>query len=112
MHTFDIHLDPGRKRRIRARLLWMAPLAIVVAPLFVTAIGYLTAWLWRETISDIFGVRPISFWQALGLLILGQLLFKASVHRSVSTRVRHHMHDECCRRATPETGTPGAAPLA
>jgi hypothetical protein len=110
MHTFDMHLDPDRKRKIRARLIWIAPLAIVGATLFAVGIGFLMTWLWRETISDIFGIKPITFWQAWGLFIMGQLLFKASIHHSLPTRVRHRMHANCCAPATPDAGTPGAGP--
>jgi hypothetical protein len=83
--------------RIRpAHLVWIVPLAIAAAFGLFVGVGFLTAWLWRETISDIFGVKSISFWQAWGLLLLGQLLFKASVHRNVSTRVRdrHRQREE------------------
>jgi hypothetical protein len=112
VHTFDTHMDPERKRRIRARLIWLAPLALVCVGLFAVGIGFLIQWLWRETISDIFGVKPITFWQAWGLFILGQLLFKASIHHNISSRVGHRMRSKCCRPAAPETGSPDATPAA
>jgi hypothetical protein len=49
-------------------------------------------WLWNSLMPSIFGLRPIHFGQALGLLALSRLLlgspFQALGHRLHS---RHHM---------------------
>jgi hypothetical protein len=34
--------------------------------------------LWNWLMTDLFGLRRISFWEAWGLMILGALLFKSS----------------------------------
>ena len=34
-----------------------------------------TMLLWNALLPDIFGIATINFWQALGLLVLGRLLF-------------------------------------
>jgi len=37
--------------------------------------GFVTSSLWNALMPDIFGLRAITFFQALGLLVLGRLLF-------------------------------------
>ncbi|HEV2275468.1 MAG TPA: hypothetical protein VGR96_14950 [Acidobacteriaceae bacterium] len=46
---------------------------IVVAASVV--VGFLVQGLWNWLMPPIFGLRLISFWQALGLFFLGKLLF-------------------------------------
>jgi hypothetical protein len=52
--------------------------AIKIAFFAVLAVGvfsFLVMNLWNALIPSIFGVRAISFWQALGLLVLSKILF-------------------------------------
>ena len=59
-------------RRYRfLRILRFALFAIVA----VTVVSFVVMSLWNVLMPGIFGVRAISFWQALGLLILSKLLF-------------------------------------
>jgi hypothetical protein len=48
---------------------------IVLGLLFVTVLGLVTMTLWNCLIPDLFHGPVITFWQALGLLLLGKLLF-------------------------------------
>jgi hypothetical protein len=43
--------------------------------LAVAAVSFLVMGLWNVLMPGIFGVRAITFWQALGLLVLSKLLF-------------------------------------
>ena len=43
--------------------------------LFVLIGGLVVQWLWNWLLPDIFGLRQITFWQALGLLALCRILF-------------------------------------
>jgi len=45
------------------------------AILAVTAVSFLMMSLWNALMPGIFSVRAISFWQALGLLLLSKILF-------------------------------------
>src|SRR5262245_48694334 len=43
--------------------------------LFILLGGQVVQWLWNWLLPDIFGLRQITFWQALGLLALSRILF-------------------------------------
>lgn len=49
------------------------------APLFIAAfLGLFTSivyWLWNSVLVDVLSVRAITFWQALGILVLAKVLF-------------------------------------
>lgn len=65
-------------------------LMIAVVALFV--FGFVTMGLWNALIPAIFGLKTITFWQALGLLLLGKILF-GGFHRHGGGRPgwRRHM---------------------
>ena len=43
--------------------------------LFILIGGGVVQWLWHWLLPDLFGLRQITFWQALGLLALCRILF-------------------------------------
>lgn len=42
-------------------------------------------WIWNRTVPAVFGLREITFWQAVGILILASIL--TGGHRIVSTDI-------------------------
>ena len=50
--------------------------AVVVVPGLLALCGAVTMWLWNWLMPEIFRLPAIGFWQAVGLLLLAQLLFK------------------------------------
>lgn len=52
---------------------------LVIIPLFFIGIAALITWvlmlLWNWLMPDLFNLTTITFWQALGLLLLSKLLF-------------------------------------
>jgi len=48
---------------------------VLLAPVAFALIGYVVMALWNWLMPEIFGLKLISFWQALGLLLLSKLLF-------------------------------------
>jgi hypothetical protein len=60
---------------MRRKLLFIAPLAVLGILLFVFLGGGVVQQLWNWLLPPIFGLREISFWQALGLLALCRILF-------------------------------------
>ena len=51
---------------------WMIPLAITG---FIALGGLIVMFLWNGIMPEVFGLGLVTFWQALGLLILGRFLF-------------------------------------
>lgn len=37
--------------------------------------GFLIAWLWNHTMTEVFGLPRIHFWHAIGLFVLAKLFF-------------------------------------
>ncbi len=53
------------------------------------ALGFPVMWLWNWLLPALFNVPTITFWQAVGLLILCHLLFKGQVHGHHGRHGRH-----------------------
>jgi hypothetical protein len=49
---------------------------VVLVPGLFTLCGAVTMWLWNALMPAIFKLPAIGFWQAIGILILSQLIFK------------------------------------
>jgi len=56
-------------------LLFFAPLAILGLAAFITLGGFIVQQLWNALLPAIFGWKAVTFWQALGLLVLCRILF-------------------------------------
>jgi hypothetical protein len=60
--------------------------------LFIFLGGFVVQWLWNWLVPDIFALRRITFWEALGLLALCRILFggfgRGGGHRSSNGRGR------------------------
>jgi hypothetical protein len=66
-------------------------LMVIVA---ATVFGFVTMGLWNALIPAIFGLKVITFWQALGLLILGKILFGGfHRHNGGGRGWKRHMED-------------------
>jgi hypothetical protein len=63
--------------------------------------GFVVMHLWNLLLPPLFGFRLISFWQAVGLLILGRLLFGGFRPRPGGIHWRRHMMDRW-EQMTPE----------
>jgi hypothetical protein len=48
---------------------------VLMGILFVTAVGFAVTFLWNWLIPELFHGPVINFWQALGLCLLGKILF-------------------------------------
>lgn len=55
--------------------IWIAVIAPPAIVLFVWLFGELTMHLWNWLLPPLFGWHLITFWQALGLLLLSRILF-------------------------------------
>jgi len=57
------------------RKAWIAVIAPPAIVLFVWLFGELVMHLWNWLLPPLFGLHVITFWQALGLLLLTRILF-------------------------------------
>jgi hypothetical protein len=88
------------------KIIWIAPLAIVGIVAFVAIGGEIVLRLWNWLLPSLFGWRQITFWQALGLLLLCRILFGGlGVRGSHRSNMRSRMRDRMAERweqMTPE----------
>jgi len=87
---------------MRRKLIWIAPLAIVIIPAFVFLGGWVVQHLWNWLLPALFGWRMVTFWQALGLLALCRILFGSWGGRSGGRSNFRRRMDEKWDRMTPE----------
>lgn len=88
--------------------IFIPPLAILAMLLFTVIGGEIVLHLWNWLVPALFGWRQISFWQAVGLLVLCRILFGGSRWRGpgrYNFRRRMRMEDRCGHR-TPEEREP------
>lgn len=50
-------------------------LFLLIVPIILGGLTATVMWLWNEIVPELFGIAHISFWQALGLLVLCKILF-------------------------------------
>ncbi len=92
------------------RLIFIGPLAILGMLLFITIGGEIVLHLWNWLLPPLFGWRQITFWQALGLLLLCRILiggfgWHGSGRSSIRRRMEERMADRMAERweqMTPE----------
>jgi len=94
---------------MRRKWIWiilLAPLAIVI---FMAIGGEVVLHLWNWLLPALFGWRQITFWQAIGLLVLCRILFgglgghgpRSNIRRRMDEGMRRRM-DERWEQMTPE----------
>ncbi len=57
------------------KVIIFAPIAILGMTLFIFIGGEIVMLLWNALVPPLFGLPTISFWQALGILVLCRILF-------------------------------------
>lgn len=55
----------------KRRFIWIPFFVLLSAALLASAV----MWLWNHVLIEVVQVRPVSFWQAAGLMVLSRLLF-------------------------------------
>lgn len=59
-----------------------ALLGILLGLVCLLILGLVLQWLWNSTLPDVIGVKPISPWQAIKIMLISALLFGG--HRVVT----------------------------
>jgi hypothetical protein len=85
---------------MRKRKAVMIPLMIVGVALFIFVGGQVVMHLWNWLLPGLFGWKMLTFWQALGLLVLCRILFGGLGHGPAG-RARGRM-GERWKNMTPE----------
>lgn len=84
------------------RLILIAPLAILGMVIFCWIGGEVVMLLWNWLAPALFGLKQVTFWQALGLLALCRILFGGfGWHGSGRSNIRRRM-EERRKNMTPE----------
>ncbi len=90
MEQNHVQQDDVKKTGLRwkiIRIIGLVIAGVVLAGAFALVLGVVVQWLWNWLMPDIFGLHPISYWQAFGLLFLAKLLFGGFGHHHPS----HHL---------------------
>jgi hypothetical protein len=84
------------------KMIFFAPLAILGILLFMAIGGEIVLHLWNWLLPPLFGWHQITFWQALGILVLCRILFGGlGRHGSGRSNFRRRMKERC-EHMTPE----------
>lgn len=86
---------------MKRKWMWIAPLALIGFALFISLGGYAVMSLWNWLLPPMFGWHALTFWQALGILVLSRLLFggfamhggpRSRMGEGFRARMRNRMH--------------------
>jgi hypothetical protein len=55
-------------------------LGLIGATALALLFGYIVVWLWNWLMPELFGLKLITFWQAVGLIILARIIFGGFKH--------------------------------
>jgi hypothetical protein len=76
---------------MRRKWIFLAPLAILGVIAFIFIGGTIVQLLWNALLPALFGFPAVTFWQALGLLVLCRILFgglgRHGGHRGMTSRM-------------------------
>lgn len=87
---------------MRRKWYFIAPAAIAAMVLFAFIGGEVVRLLWNWLAPSLFGLRQITFWQALGLLVICRILFGGfGMHRRAGHTAGRRMAERW-ERMTPE----------
>jgi hypothetical protein len=92
--------------RRKWKWIFLAPLAILALLLFIAVGGVIVQQLWNWLLPPLFGWRQITFWEALGILVLCRILFGGlGGHGPHRSGIRRRVADRMANRwehMTPE----------
>jgi hypothetical protein len=85
------------------KLAAFAPIAVVAICLVMAVLSLVTMSLWNWLMPLLFGLKTVTFWQALGLLVLSRFLLGGfHGHRGGRSGFWRHRMRERWERMTPE----------
>ena len=96
-----------RNWKMTRKMAVLAPLAIAAMIAFIIVGGEVVRLLWNWLLPSLFGFPQVTFWQALGLLVLARILFgrlgghsnrpyfRSRLHADERERLREGMRGYC-----------------
>jgi hypothetical protein len=69
---------------MKSKWIWIAPLAMLAMLALVAFGGWVVMLLWNWLLPPLFGWRALTFWQALGMLVLCRILVGGFAGRGFS----------------------------
>ena len=72
---FTTSLQAGENRKMKPKWIARGLAFLIFVLILIAGFGQAVLQLWNWLMPDIFGLRPISFWQAVGLMGLSWILF-------------------------------------
>ena len=87
------HEELHVRTRKRLKLIFLAPLAILGIVLIATIGGVIVQQLWNWLVPALIGWHQITFWQALGMLLLCRILFGGHGGGFARSRARQRWAD-------------------
>ena len=83
-------METSRKHRIVRLIVFVLPVFLIVFAGMIWAVSA----LWNGLMPSIFGLRTITYWQALGLMMLSWILFRGFRGPSMSRdHLRHNLRE-------------------
>ena len=80
-----------------AQMVGWVILGIVGVAALITLFGFVVMWLWNALMPELFGLATLTYWQAVGLLILSKLFFGGfgggGSSKKHSKKKHHHCDD-------------------
>ena len=52
-----------------------ALVGLAIGAVFLVIFTLVFRWIWNNVVPEVFGLKEITFWQAIGILILASILF-------------------------------------
>lgn len=73
---------------------------VIFAILFALLVGYAVMWLWNWLMPELFGLTPLTYWQAVGLLLLAKIFFGFGTggpgKSGKRKKIKRHLQKERC----------------
>jgi len=74
------------------KIIGLAILGLIGAIALAFLFGYVVVWLWNWLMPELFGLKIITFWQAVGLIILARIIFGGFKHPHGDSRKDKFSH--------------------
>ncbi|MGV3765730.1 MAG: hypothetical protein ACO1NW_06360 [Chitinophagaceae bacterium] len=78
----------NRKKKIAKKIALM----VLLIPLAIFAFTWVVMSLWNNILPEVLGVKTITFWQAMGILVLSKILFGGFGGKGGGGRKRGKQH--------------------